>query len=198
MRMKSEERRAAIIAAAVRLFAEKGFRGTTTRELASAIGVTEPVLYQHFGTKRDLYAAIIEEKTRTSSKGVAELRALAKGEDDRAFLGALAGAILDRYTVDAEWTRLLLFSCLERHELSDLFYERLVHDFFRLVCGYVRRRIRSGEFRPVNPEIAARALVGMIAYQGLMAMLFPENMPVPKRQRVIEETVTLFLNGIMT
>src|SRR5437764_12689967 len=88
MRMKSEERRAGIIAAAVRLFAEKGFRGTTTRELASAIGVTEPVLYQHFGTKRDLYAAIIEEKTRASSKGVAELRALAKGEADRAVLGA--------------------------------------------------------------------------------------------------------------
>ena len=63
-RMSSEERRAAIVHAACRLFAERGFRGTTTRELAAAVGVTEPVLYEHFRTKRDLYSAIIGEKAK--------------------------------------------------------------------------------------------------------------------------------------
>ena len=61
-RMRGEERYAAIVRCAIRLFAEKGFRGATTRELASALGVTEPVLYRHFPTKRDLYNAIIEAK----------------------------------------------------------------------------------------------------------------------------------------
>ncbi len=62
VRMKSEERRAAIVRSAIHLFAEKGFRGTTTRELAAAAGITEPVLYQHFRAKSDLYSAIIEAK----------------------------------------------------------------------------------------------------------------------------------------
>ena len=61
-RLSSQARRAAILDAAVRLFSEKGFRGVTTRELAAAVGVSEPVLYQHFETKRDLYHAIIEER----------------------------------------------------------------------------------------------------------------------------------------
>jgi len=67
-RMRGEERHAAIVRCAIRLFAEKGFRGATTRELAASVGVTEPVLYQHFETKRDLYAAIIEAKARLASE----------------------------------------------------------------------------------------------------------------------------------
>ena len=50
VRMRSVERRAAIVRSASRLFAEKGFSGATTRELASALAVSEPVLYQHFRT----------------------------------------------------------------------------------------------------------------------------------------------------
>ena len=88
--MTSEERRAAIIEAAARIFAEKGFRGTTTRELAAAVGVTEPVLYEHFRTKRDLYSAIIGEKAK---EGMAILSALyetiRRAEDDVGFFNAL-------------------------------------------------------------------------------------------------------------
>jgi AcrR family transcriptional regulator len=196
MRMKGEERRAAILGAAIHLFAEKGFRGATTRELAAALGVTEPVLYQHFATKRDLYCAIIEAKASEASGDASKLRALATAGDDRAFLRALAGTILDRYENDEEMTRLLLFSCLERHELSELFFERLVQNFYQLVAGYIRRRIRAGAFRPVSPEIAARGLIGMIAYQGLMALLFPGRISMPSRRRVIDQMVTVFLNGI--
>src|SRR5450631_2736816 len=97
VRMKSEERRAAIVQSAISLFAEKGFRGTTTRELAGALGVSEPVLYQHFRTKHDLYSAIIEFKSREISARAAELRLLAKGTDDRAFFSMLAELVLERY-----------------------------------------------------------------------------------------------------
>lgn len=194
--MKSEDRRAAIVRAAIRLFAEKGFRGTTTRELAAALGVTEPVLYQHFATKRELYAAIIEAKAGEASEDASELRTLAAEGDDLRFLRALAGRILDRYERDEELTRLLLFSCLERHELSELFFERLVQTFYRLVAGYIRRRIREGAFRRVSPEIAARALIGMAAYQGLMAMLFPGRIGRPNRRRVVNEVAAIFLGGI--
>jgi AcrR family transcriptional regulator len=44
-RLSKDQRRQAIVEAAAALFAERGFRGVTTRELAKAVGVTEPVLY---------------------------------------------------------------------------------------------------------------------------------------------------------
>lgn len=196
IRMKSEDRRAAIVRSAIRLFAEKGFRGTTTRELASAVGVTEPVLYQHFRTKRDLYAAIIEAKASEASEHAAELQQLADRGDDEAFLRTVGDLILRRYETDPEISRLLLFSCLERHELAELFFEGLFQNFHKLVTGYLRRRIAAGAFRKTTPEAAARGLIGMISYHGLVELLFPGRFGKPNRRRTVDEMVAIFLSGI--
>src|SRR5688572_19547386 len=100
-RMSSDERRACIVNAACKLFSEKGFRGVTTRELASAVGVTEPVLYEHFKTKRDLYSAIIEGKAQEGFEVVRRIRdKFAESPDDHAFFVNLADSILDWYTRD--------------------------------------------------------------------------------------------------
>src|SRR5271167_3452992 len=57
-KLPSEERREMIIASARRVFADKGFDGTTTRDLASAAGVSEALLYKHFPNKEALFAAM--------------------------------------------------------------------------------------------------------------------------------------------
>src|ERR687891_2370287 len=59
-RLTSEERRQAIVDAVKGVFAEKGFDGTTTRELANAAGVSEALLYKHFPSKESLYAAMLD------------------------------------------------------------------------------------------------------------------------------------------
>lgn len=57
-KMSSEDRRTAIIGAAARVFVEKGFYRTTTRELAEAAGVSEALLFRHFPNKEAIYSAI--------------------------------------------------------------------------------------------------------------------------------------------
>jgi AcrR family transcriptional regulator len=81
-RMRGVDRHASIVRSAIQLFAEKGFRGTTTRELAAALEVTEPVLYQHFRTKSDLYSAIIDAKASQASERVVRLRQYTETNDD--------------------------------------------------------------------------------------------------------------------
>src|ERR1044071_2431872 len=58
-RLDSEERRKAIVNAAVPLFARNGFSGTTTREIAEAAGISEALLFKHFPTKKALYREIL-------------------------------------------------------------------------------------------------------------------------------------------
>ena len=58
-RLSSDERRELILKAARRVFAENGFRGTTTKALAGAAGVSEALLFQHFPTKEALYTAML-------------------------------------------------------------------------------------------------------------------------------------------
>src|SRR5436309_362793 len=59
LRLDSDERRSAIVRAAVPLFARKGFAGTTTRELAEAAAISEALLFRHFPTKKLLYREIL-------------------------------------------------------------------------------------------------------------------------------------------
>src|ERR1043165_636565 len=61
-RMAAEERRLQIVRVAMRLFSERGFRGTTTKEIAHAAGVSEAIIFRHFATKEELYTAIIDYK----------------------------------------------------------------------------------------------------------------------------------------
>jgi len=196
-RMKSAERRAEIVRSAIHVFAEKGFRGTTTRELAAAAGVTEPVLYQHFHAKSDLYCAIIEAKAGEISGNAAMLAELAAAGEDRAFFGAIGETILRRYQEDPDLGRLLLFGSLERHEMADLFFERLYRSFYKMVTGYIRRRVRQGAFRKVNPEAAGRGLIGMLSYHGLVTLLFPRQFTITKPRQIADQMVSVFLEGIV-
>src|ERR1700733_12156366 len=59
VRLDSEERRKAIVTAAVPLFARNGFAGTTTKELAEAASISEALLFRHFPSKRHLYSEIL-------------------------------------------------------------------------------------------------------------------------------------------
>ncbi len=59
-RLSAGERRAQLIAVALRLFSERGFRATTMDDVADAAGVTKPLVYQHFSSKRALYLELVD------------------------------------------------------------------------------------------------------------------------------------------
>jgi AcrR family transcriptional regulator len=59
-RLSAADRRARVLAAALRAFAEGGYDGVSMNEIAIAAGVTKPVLYDHFPSKQQLYVAVLE------------------------------------------------------------------------------------------------------------------------------------------
>ncbi len=194
--MTHDERRAAILDAAVRLFAERGFRGTTTRALAEAVGVTEPVLYEHFRSKRELYCAIVEEKSRQGmALAAAVLQPLIEARDDRGLFLALGRIILMHSKKDPPYARLLLSVALEDAELGHIFYERQRAGRDKL-AEYITLRIQEGAFRPVHPPLAARAFFGMLAHHGTAVMLYGDDFVKLPTEQVIEGMVDLFLTGI--
>ena len=60
-RLTAEKRRRAVLDTACRVFSKSSYRGATTAEIAREAGITEPILYRHFGSKRDLYLACLDE-----------------------------------------------------------------------------------------------------------------------------------------
>jgi AcrR family transcriptional regulator len=194
-RLTSFERRQAIIDAALSLFSEKGFRGVTTRELASAVGVTEPVLYQHFKTKSDLFRALVETQCQIPEAEL-ELQPYIEAGDDYAFFRHLAMGILTWYLDDTRFPKLLLHSALDRHELADLFYETQVSRFYQMIEAHIAARIRAGAFRDIDPTLAARAFVGMVGHQGMIGAVYAPDKVLPPRQEMVEQLVNIFLSGL--
>src|SRR5436190_5790733 len=145
VRMAAEERRLQIVAVAVRLFSERGFRGTTTKEIAQAAGVSEAMVFRHFATKEELYAAILDHKACSGDKfEPAEMAAEAiKRKDDRAVFQSLALGALNHHEDDPEFQRLLLHSALEKHELGQMFCDRFVRRVYDFLGNYIRERQRE-------------------------------------------------------
>ncbi|MEY4360834.1 MAG: hypothetical protein RL391_140 [Actinomycetota bacterium] len=61
MRLPAVERREQLLSVALAVFARNGFHNTSMNDVADAAGITKPVLYQHFASKRELYLAVIDE-----------------------------------------------------------------------------------------------------------------------------------------
>ena len=89
-RLSAEARRQAVLESACRVFVKSSYRAATTAEIAREAGISEPILYRHFGSKRDLYLACLDEAWRTF-RAIAE-NALA--EDPEGCLGAIGDAYM--------------------------------------------------------------------------------------------------------
>jgi AcrR family transcriptional regulator len=191
------DRRQDILMAAMQLFAKKGFRGTTTRDLATQAEVNEAIIFRHFNTKEELYSAILEHKVmevRASRHEV--LEQLAAGSDDRKFFESVGRNFLEKHETDSTFMRLLLFSALEGHELSDMFMSSMLLEK-NPFAAYIQRRIDEGAFRQMNPELAARGFFGMLVSHVLWQEIFGLKTKQPHdREEVISSLVSIFLSGI--
>src|ERR1051325_2610916 len=155
-RMTGEDRRQQIVSVAAKLFSQKGFSGTTTKEIAEGAGVSEAIIFRHFATKDELYAAILDYKVRQSSERVkSRLDEAESRKDDRAFFGSLAFPMLAFHGDDQHFMRLLLYSALEGHDLSEIFFNSAARDIKDHIRRYIKQRIAEGAFRRVDPVVAA-------------------------------------------
>ncbi|MFM7840350.1 MAG: TetR/AcrR family transcriptional regulator [Nitrospira sp.] len=190
-----QERQAGIIAAAAALFARRGFTGATTKAIARTAGCSEALVFKYFPTKRALYAAILAEKVPLGEMMVA-MEDAAKKNDDRLVFTTLARHRIRR-NADPTLLRLLLFSALEGHELSKMFFKNQHRVFYDYLAAYIEQRTRDGAFRRVDPLLGARSFMGLIAHHRLLHELFGVALH-RSQEECIESYVSLFLNGIQT
>lgn len=168
-RMAGEERRMQILRLAVSLFSQKGFSGTTTREIAQAAGVSEAMVFRHFATKEELYSAILDHKAcgDSSFDPFAVVADAVQRKDDRAVFEGLAFSALEHHEGDPEFHRLLLHAALERHELAEMFWERNVRPVYEFLGDYIRERQRDGAMIALEPAVVVRAFIGMFIHHSL-------------------------------
>ncbi|MFN0138660.1 MAG: TetR family transcriptional regulator [Pyrinomonadaceae bacterium] len=179
-RMKADERREQILHTAIELFSQKGFSGTTTKEIARAAGVSEAIIFRHFAKKSDIYHAILDDKARHDGmkfpweEDAELLDAIHRKDDDRVFY-RLAINALNKQQSDVGFLRLLMYSALEEHELAERFFSEFVARIYGFIGGYIEERQRDGAFRDIEPRVAVRAFLGMLIHHSLNVILWDKK-----------------------
>jgi len=194
--MEKGGKRQDIIKAAIEVFARNGFRGTTTRDLAAHAEVNEAIIFRHFNTKQELYRAILEQKLAQGQDARCLLEEqLAEAPNDQKFFESFGQQFLARHEEDSTFMRLLMFSALEGHELSEMFLASIAGR--DPLASYIQRRMDDGVFRPMDPNLAARAILGMfVAYIQMQEIFEQKKVKAFERNEVVKTFVSIFLAGM--
>jgi len=161
-RLNSADRRAQIIDVSLSLFANKGFNGTKTREIAEKAGVSEALLYRHFATKEELYRTALGEMLDVHSMSVDCQQAM-DTRDDYTVFSAFASHVIDFYRKDPRSIRLVLFSALEGSPISGAFRPVKGKTTIELLSAYIQQRIDEGAFRQVSASLASQLFIEAMA-----------------------------------
>jgi AcrR family transcriptional regulator len=169
VRLPAEERRAAVLEAACTIFCRGTYRSTTTAEIAKHAGVTEPVLYRHFRSKRDLYIACLEEAWRDTRQ--LWDNAVAEEPDSTRWLVAMGSAYLTTKDRRGQLAHLWLQALAEVSDDPEIrkFVRRQLQDVHRYVADVMRRSQEAGGVLPerdVDAEAWVFVALGLLGTVG--------------------------------
>ena len=200
-RLGHEERRAQIINVASNLFAEKGFTGARTKEIAELAGVSEALIFKYFRNKEELYKAALHDLfvSLAFQYNVDELLRMG---DDFVVLRTLAFDLIKHKTEDPKAVRLAIFDALDdgqnpygvihRPEEVGL---KAPHE---LVAAYIQKRIEDGDFKKINAQIAAQLFIIQVVFMYVLSKKLSISGPalLVSDEETVDTLVNIFLNGI--
>src|SRR5256712_188261 len=175
---RKEARPGEIVAAALELFAERGFAATKLAEVARRAGVTKGTLYLYFDSKEALFKAMVRE---TIVPVIAQGEALA-----RSFTGSareLFERLVREYwrlvgeTALAGIPKLMMAEAANFPELARFYYDEVVTRGHRLMASVIERGVAHGEFRPVDVPVAAELAMSPLMHATVVRQSFAVCMP---------------------
>ncbi len=188
-----ERKRSEIMTAAAQVFAQRGYAGATTKDIAEAADIGESTLYNYFESKRDIFIAIANQKAKT----IDDLLGAAKPKNPQEMISLMEKA-LEIILSQAPYTRSLLIEAWMDNDLFENFLRVRLRRVQQFIQEIIAEEIAAGKFRPMDPALGARILIattiGAIfpVLRGSEAALTPEQ-----RHDLAETIITVLLNGLL-
>jgi AcrR family transcriptional regulator len=195
-------RKTAILNAAAVIFLHKGYLETTLNDIAREAEVAISTVYQHFGSKEELFLALTDSFSFVQSLGSIET-ALKLGEgntiqDIRQAMIGVANAFLYAPVANVEIIRLFITEVKRFPEIGKVYRERLVAPSEGLLAEFLSKQIALGIFRSVDEQLAAGAFYGMFLTVVVNEYMFLDcdlqHMPTPEG---VATVVDIFLRGLL-
>ncbi len=188
----ADDTRRRIMEAAAQVFGEQGYARATTRALADAAGVNEVTLFRHFGSKKKLFAAVIDQfggpaiAAGLESQLTGDLR-----RDLQVFGRSLLQLILER----KDALRLMLCEASHFPEVRATLVQN-PRQLRQMLARYLQRQMDRGQLRAHHPEVAAQAFMGMFFATAILEGILEDPASGLGREDLVAHFVDLFLVGI--
>lgn len=175
------EMRIEIMNAATRMFARRGFNGTSLKDISDEVGIRKPSLLYHYGSKEDLRLAVLENVLERWNEVLPRLLMAAAGGEDR--FAMVIQETVRFFTEDPDRARLLTREILDRPDDMRRRLVQYVSPWVGVVADYIRKGQRHGEVHAdVDPEAYVLQIInlvvsGVAAASSIAGALLPENDP---------------------
>lgn len=159
-RPSADATRDAILSAALDLFSERSFEGATTREIATAAGVTQPLLNYHFRTKDELWQAAVDGLFASLTTALAERSAGLRGVDELTSAQLLVREFISFSAHNPQLHRIITQECKADGPRMDYLVERHIRPIYDAVAEQFARLTERGHLPPIAPAHLYYILTG--------------------------------------
>jgi len=202
--MAAQDRKRAIVEAALPLFARQGYAETTTKDLALAAGVSQPLLYRHFPSKEALYREILKFSRQDDDRAVQKLAGLKPSASTLVYLVyyVMRVLVLGKPVGVIQWEtrhRLMLKSLLEDGTFARMVYRSRFDCYCSRIEACLEAAVTAGDAvqSPLTAGNRARLAYHVGAWMALV-YLPPKpaiNYGVP-REKLLDQCVWFVLRGM--
>ncbi|MDF2533375.1 MAG: TetR family transcriptional regulator [Clostridia bacterium] len=188
-----------ILETAIRIFAAKGYNGTTTAEIAKEASVAEGTVFKHYKTKKQLLRAILEYIIHEIVPAVMQkpfegsMLGVSEAEVKKVMKQKLMEKV-EFISKNISCIKIIVNEIQFHEDLKNEYLGQLVPDFIKYMEGIYRMGVQRGVFRDIDPHTAVRSFVGMLALLVLDKNVLNKELDISKE---FDNIFELYLNGVL-
>lgn len=192
---KENETEAKILKAAEHLFAQRGYGGTTTRDLAEAAGVAEGTLFRHFSNKK---AILVQVATNGWVEILTDLLTELSEMASYKAIGQVMRRRMLNLPQNVDMLRVCFMEAQFHPELRDQVQGQVITQMTDVAEAFFQTAMDRGVYRPMNPRVVARIFLGMFAISGFSQTTLGDEASSPRAMQELAEGLTdIFLHGVL-
>lgn len=197
-RRRAEDRPDEVLDAALKMFAQKGFASTKVEDIAREAGLSKGAIYRYFSSKEDIFESLVNRAIAPIADRTLELAETSFENPEkliRAFFAVIVGKLSDPDTLALP--RIVLQEAGRFPGLAELYRRQVIDKGVAAIEMIVERGVETGDFRPVNPRLAVRNVLGPMLAHFILGQVFGVDRDAPvSADAFLQSHLDILMNGL--
>lgn len=190
-----------ILDAATKIFAQKGYEGGRTSDIAKEANIAEGTIFRYFKTKKDLLVGLLMPLIIKFFRPLMfkSMEKIMDNEKNESINVVLKNIMMDRMSLikrNAPLVKTVMVESIYHPELLEPLQKEIAPKVIPIVDKFFKENIEKGNLREIDPRLMTRSLISLVAGFSILSNSFPEVFTTEGDEKEIEKIVDILINGI--